>query len=181
MEQNQFLGEELNKVQRIVKSKGIYIAMAATIVGLFIGIPTLFWLAGITRISVAFLMLLIFICGGLGLLQWKYVYRFLDMNYHQFAMYAYSGFGMCLINFLLLLNLFVPISNHTETYAVKHIGIYNGKFQINLGDEIPQSIADNISEVATREFEYLPNIKFVTVKYNIGILGFDTFSDCCFR
>jgi hypothetical protein len=178
---NNYLEEKLNPLQEFIKSKGIYVAMASTIIGLFGGIPLLFWMANVTIVNTALLMILIFICGGLGLLQWRYVYRFLDMNYYQFAMYAYSGFGMCLINFLLLLNLWLPITNYSETYTIKHFGVYNQQFQVNLYEDVSQTVIDNISDWANKQFEKTPDVHFVTVTYNTGIIGFDTFGNCEFK
>jgi len=181
MYNNNLLDEQLNPLQKFIQSKGIYVAMATTMLGLFVGIPMLFWLANVTIINIALLMILIFISGGLGLLQWRYVYRFLDMNYYQFAMYAYSGFGMCLINFMLLLNLWIPISHHSETYAIKHFGVYNKQFQINLQEDVSTTIINNISEQANQLFDKTPDVHFVTVTYNTGLFGFDTFGTCDFK
>ena len=91
-------------LDNFIRKNGIYIAMASTFIGLFAGIPLLIWFWNNTVISVGVVFLLLFVCGSLGLIQWKYVKNYLDMEYHQFSMYAFSGFGMCLINFIFCLN-----------------------------------------------------------------------------
>lgn len=176
-----YLEEELTPLQKMIKKHGVHIAMAATSAGLFIGIPLLFWIASVTAIDVALLLILIFVCGGVGLLQWRWVYRFLDMNYYQFAMYAYSGFGMCLINFLLLINLWIPISQHSTVYRIKHVSVYNREFRVSLEEDVGIALESFVSEYMNKQFETMPPVENVTVNYNMGILGIDTFGSCSFE
>lgn len=176
-----FLNEEETPFHIFIKKYGVYIAMASTAFGLFAGIPLLIYLANITVVNAAVILLLIFICGGLGLVQWRWVHRMIDMEYHQFAMYAYSGFGMCLINFIFILNFFIPISEHSETYSIKHIGVYNRQFEVHLVEDVGTTIENLVSDFTNQQFEKTPLVTKVTVNYNTGLFGFDTVGGCVFE
>lgn len=176
-----FLNEEETPFQIFIKKYGVYIAMASTSLGLFVGIPLLIYMASMTVVNAALILLLIFICGGLGLIQWRWVSRFIDMEYHQFAMYAYSGFGMCLINFIFLFNFLIPISAHSETYSIKHIGVYNKEFEVHLNEDVSGAVEQMVSKFTNEQFEYFPSVTKVKVNYNTGLFGFDTVGSCEFE
>jgi hypothetical protein len=154
--------------------------MITTFVGLFIGIPTLIWFSTVTIVDIGTLLMLIFACGTLGLVQWKFVKDHLDMEYHHFAMYAFSGFAMCFLNFLLFLNLTFPLSARTETYDLDsfRVRIYRGSIDVELEDA---ALTRNLNTFLNDHFVEVPDAKQMTVKYATGLLGFDTIEECTFH
>ena len=174
------LEQEKTKFQQFVFKKGIYIAMVATFVGLFLGIPLIIWFLSVTILSIGKLFLMLFACGALGLLQWKYVRDHVELEYHQFAMYAFSGFGMCFLNFLLFLNLVIHVHSFSETYAVNDLNIHvnNGSYEINVGDA---AFERNLGNYLNGHYNIMPVAKKITINYATGILGFDMIEDCKFK
>lgn len=167
------------KIKKYISRRGLSIAMTATFVGLFLGIPTLIWFSSVTIVNIGTLMALIFACGTLGLLQWRFVRNYLDMEYHHFAMYAFSGFAMCLLNFLLFLNLTLPLKARTETYDLDtfRVRIYRGSIEVELDDA---ALSRNLNTFLNDHFKEVPNAKKMSVTYATGIMGFDTIEDCTF-
>lgn len=168
------------QLKQFVSRNGIYLAMTATFAGLFLGIPLLIWFVNVTIVSIGTLMMMIFLCGAIGLIQWKYVKHHLDMEYHHFAMYAFSGFAMCFLNFLLFLNLNVPVSGRTETYLIDkfHIRVYHGSIDVMLDDD---ALARNLKNFLNEHFSEIPDAKSVTITYATGLLGFDSIRECRFN
>ncbi len=170
---------EENKLQKFIRSKGIYAAMITTTIGLFIGIPLLFWLVSVTVISIGLIIILIFGCGILGLIQWKFVKEYIDMEYHQFTMYAFSGFGMCLINFILFLNYIVPVNTYIETYNISRIGISHNGYDVILEKEGNNNALErNLGVYFNDHFTSAPASKKITVTFDTGLFGFDNIQDC---
>lgn len=167
-------------LKEFISKRGVYVAMAATFVGLFLGIPLLIWFANVTIVNIGTLMMLIFICGAVGLIQWKYVKHHIDMEYHHFAMYAFSGFAMCFLNFLLFLNLNISIAGRTETYPVDkfHIRIYRGSIDVMLDD---LALTRNLNNFLNDHFQDVPDAKSITITYSTGLLGFDSIKSCTFN
>jgi Mlc titration factor MtfA (ptsG expression regulator) len=167
-------------IKRFIAKNGIYVAMTTTFVGLFLGIPLLIWFANVTIVNVGTLMMLIFFCGALGLIQWKFVKDIIDMEYHHFAMYAFSGFSLCFLNFLLFINLNILVADRTETYAIDkfHIRIHHGTIDVFLDDA---ALSRNLSNFLNEHFEEIPDSKIIIVKYATGLLGFDTIEECAFK
>ena len=175
------IGEEESKLKSFFRKRGLFIAMATTVLGLFVGIPLLFWLYSQMVIPVGLLLILIFASGTLGILQWGFVKNLVDMEYHQFAMYAFSGFGMCLINVFLLLNFFTNIGTSTKTFQIDKIGVLRNEFDIYLlGEDANFALEKSLSTYATEHFEFLPNSEQVTIVFEKGILGIDKIVDCRF-
>ncbi|MBL7888160.1 MAG: hypothetical protein JNL24_01335 [Bacteroidia bacterium] len=173
------IGEPDSKLQTFIRTKGIYVVMATTAVGLFVGIPLLFWLYSKMVISIGLLLLLIFCGGTLGLLQWGYFKRLLDMQYHQFAMFSFSGFGMCLVNSILLLNYFTSIDSYSNTYQVAEMSIYNDAFHFTLvGDDVDFALEFVVNDFVTNHYEQLPRIHQIEVQFETGILGINKVVDC---
>ncbi|MCW3071140.1 MAG: hypothetical protein JWO44_1030 [Bacteroidetes bacterium] len=168
------------QLKRFINANGIYVAMTATFIGLFLGIPLLIWFVSVTIVNIGTLMMLIFLCGAVGLIQWKFVKHHIDMEYHHFAMYAFSGFAMCFLNFLLFLNLNFPVSGRTETYLIDRfrIRIYHGSIDVRLDDA---ALERNLTTFLNEHFTEIPDAKSLTITYNTGLLGFDSISDCRFN
>ena len=177
---NSHIEERYSLFETTVQRNGIYIAMTSTFIGLFAGIPILIWFWSTTVISIGGVFIMLFICGALGLIQWKYVRAHLDMEYHQFAMYAFSGFGMCLINFLFCLNTFIPIKHSTITYEI--LGFQNGKQGIEIlleGEDNSASLERNVmSYMYENFFDTFEDAKKVKVTKSTGLLGFDRIESC---
>lgn len=168
-------------MQYLVRTKGIYLAMAATFIGLFVGVPLLFWFSSVILIDVGTVMLMIFMCGSIGLLQWRFVRDHIDMHYHQFAMYSFTGFGLCFVNFLLFLNLGIDIGTHSETYSLEQISI-NNNMNVRVGESETSPLAKNLSYFLSDHFEEVPEEAMeITVNYTTGLLGFDKVESCEFR
>jgi hypothetical protein len=176
---NSHIDERYSLLQTTIQRNGIYIAMGSTLFGLFAGIPLLIWFWSTTVINIGGVFLMFFVCGALGLIQWKYVREYLDMEYHQFSMYAFSGFGMCLINIIFCVNTFVPINNSSNTYDI--ISFANG----NQGLEVPLSGEGNTSSLERNVATYLEEhyekyyaAKKVIVTKSTGLFGMDRLYDC---
>ncbi|MGQ0828036.1 MAG: hypothetical protein ACT4ON_06550 [Bacteroidota bacterium] len=177
----EFVSSELPPLQKFIRSKGIYIAMAATVLGLFVGIPLLFWFASVTVINLGIIMLLIFGCGALGLIQWKYAREYLDMEYRHFAMYAFTGFGMCLINLILLLNYTIPVSTYTQTYNIDKVGFNGSGFEVSLTDNDNLALEGNLGNYFNEHFNQAPVSKNISVTFDKGLFGFDIIRACEFN
>ena len=176
----QFLEQERTPFQKFIQKRGIYIAMAATFFGLFAGIPIIIWFITVTIISVGKLFILLFLCGAVGIFQWKHIRDHVELEYHQFAMYAFSGFGMCLLNFLMLLNFFIPIHSHSETINVQAFNLHvnYGNYEVDLNDA---ALARNLNTYLNDHFDKIPDFEKVTISYETGLLGFDMITDCKFH
>jgi Mlc titration factor MtfA (ptsG expression regulator)/uncharacterized protein Veg len=166
------------KFERFVRAKGLYLAMALTVLG-FVGIPILFWFAAITVIEMGTLLLLLFFCGTLGLLQWKYVKHHIDMAYHQFAMYAYVGFGITLLNLLFFINYSITINSYSKKYEILRAGYYS-QFVIK-GDDINRALERNLNSYI-KDYIYSDQLtRNVTISFDTGLLGFDVVKKCEFN
>lgn len=168
-------------LQKFIRSNGVYIAMAATVLGLFIGIPLLFWFASVTVISIGVIMILIFVCGALGLIQWKYAREYIDMEYRHFAMYAFSGFGLCLINLILLLNYTIPITTYTQTYNIAEVGFNSSGYEVILIDNNDAALETSLGIYFNEHFEELPQSQNISVTFDKGLFGFDIIRACEFN
>lgn len=168
-----------SRFHRFIAKRGILTAMILTMTGLFAGIPLLVWLASIVIINVGTLMVLIFVCGILGLLQWRFVRQHLDLAYHQYATYAFAGFALCLLNLLLLLNIAVTVHERRETYLVQEFISTDeeGKFATALDDP---ALARNLEKFINGHYKEWPGGRTITIVFDTGLLGFDTISDVRF-
>jgi Mlc titration factor MtfA (ptsG expression regulator) len=171
--------DEIGKLETFIRQKGIYIAMVSTFVGLFIGVPLLFWFSSVILLDVGTLLLLIFLCGALGMLQWRFVKGLIDMHYHQFAMYAFSGFGLCLINFLLFLNISFTVSGRTEEYDVDYLQVDES---LKVWGAEGSPFSKNLTYYLQDHFEKLPEEKkSIEIDFRTGVLGFDVIQSCRFK
>jgi Mlc titration factor MtfA (ptsG expression regulator) len=169
---------EEGKFKNFLRHKGLYIAMAVTVCG-FIGIPILFWFASVTVIGTGTLLILLFCCGMLGLLQWNYVKEYIDMAYHQFTMYAFVGFGICSLNVLLFLNYIISIGSYTKTFPIARSGYYN---EIIIIDEKPhRALERNLNTYAKEHLFETFSAQEVTVTFDKGLLNFDKILRCEFH
>ena len=176
---NSHIDERYSLFQTTVQRNGIYIAMTATFIGLFAGIPLLIWFWSTTVISIGAIFIMLFICGALGLIQWKYVNEYLDMEYHQFAMYAFSGFGMCLINIVFALNTFIPINSSTVTYEILDFTNGSQGMEITLsGEGNNSSFERNVATFVVYNFDKFYDAKKVMVTKTTGLLGVDRINAC---
>lgn len=162
-----------------LQRNGIYIAMASTFLGLFVGIPLLIWFWSTTVISIGGVFIMLFICGSLGLIQWKYVKEYLDMEYHQFSMYAFSGFGMCLVNVIFCLNTFIPVKSANETFEIISMDTSNQGLNITLsGDRNSSALERNVAAYIDENYEIYYGAKRVVVSTSTGLFGLDRVSNC---
>lgn len=176
---NSNIEERYSLFQTTIQRNGIYVAMTATFIGLFAGIPLLIWFWSTTVISIGTIFIMLFVCGALGLIQWKYVREYIDMEYHQFAMYAFSGFGMCLINILFALNTFIPIKSSTVTYDILDFTNGNQGLEITLaGEGNSSSLERNVATFVMDNFEKFYDAKKVMVTKSTGLLGLERVNDC---
>ncbi|MES2140959.1 MAG: hypothetical protein V4511_14730 [Bacteroidota bacterium] len=167
------------KIKKFIRDKGVYVAMLMIVAGC-ISIPLLFWFASVIVIGIGSIFFIFFGCGLLGLFQWKYVKDHIEMAYNQFAMYAFIGFGMCLLNFILLLNYAIGISEHTETYTISRKGYYN---EIIIGGDIQNRALER--NLNTYIGEHMDKTSFevnkVTITFETGLFGFDMIRNCEFN
>ena len=177
----QFNDEPTGKFQLFVRHKGVYVAMAMTVCG-FLGIPVLFWFASVTVINTGVLLTILFGCGILGLLQWNFVKEYIDMAYHQFTMYAFVGFGITLLNLLLLLNYSINVNSYSQTYTVARKGYYNaviimdGKPNHALERNLNNYINNYAEEMLIESFKPIQ----AEITFDVGLLGFDKIRECRF-
>lgn len=168
-----------NTFREFIRKKGIYVAMTTTFIGLFLGIPMLIYFWSTTLISTGTILIMLFVAGALGLLQWKFVKDLLDLEYHQFSMYAFTGFGMCLTNFVFFLNHVILVSTHTQTYEV--IGYTNGPngLEITLaGEDNSENLERNVASYIFDNYDRIPVAKTITVTTDRGLFGFEMINDC---
>jgi hypothetical protein len=166
-------------LDNFIRKNGVYIAMASTFIGLFAGIPLLIWFWDNTVINVGVVFLLLFVCGSLGLIQWKYVKNHLDMQYHQFSMYAFSGFGMCLINFIFSLNSLLYINGETKIYSVESIFVNTAGLEIVLsGDGHTAPFERDVTNFIKENYDEIYGIKKIVVTVNTGLFGFKRVTGC---
>jgi hypothetical protein len=168
----------MRMLKKFIKKNGTSVAIALTICG-FIGIPILLWFASVTVIGIGVLFIMLFISGVLGLQQWKYVRHYIHIAYNQFAMYAFVGFGVTFLNFILLLNYCIPIKTHSETYSISKKGF-------NVHIVFPptvdyKTIKRNLSSYLDEHVDDLLSANTVTVKFDTGIFGFDVITGCSFN
>ncbi len=167
------------KIKKFIRDKGVYAAMLMIVAGC-ISIPLLFWFASVIVIGIGSIFIVFFGCGLLGLFQWKYIKDHIEMAYNQFAMYAFIGFGMCLLNFILLLNYAISISEHTDTYTISRKGYYN---EIIIGGDVQNRALER--NLNTYIGEHMIDASFevnkVTITFETGLFGFDMIRNCEFN
>ncbi len=167
------------KLKHFIREKGIYAAMIITVCGL-IGIPILFLLVSSTVIGIGTILIMFFGCGMLGIIQWKYVKDDIDMAYNQFAMYAFAGFGMCLVNLILFINFSIPIKSHTETYTISRAGSYN---EIVIADKDENGSIERVlnSYISDHPNDASSSANEITISFKTGLFGLDIISNCTFK
>lgn len=169
------------KFQHFVRKKGVYVAMACTMLGLFGGIPILIWFSTVTIISVGSIFIMIFIFGAIGLLQWKYLRNHIDMEYRHYAMFAFTGFAMFMINIILLLNYTVKIAEHTETYKIEWVYNDNNKSEISIAG-LDERMEAKVNYFISDGNKKIPDqSKSITIVFDKGLFGFDRIGDCKFN
>lgn len=169
------------KFQYFIRTKGVYVAMACTMLGLFAGIPILIWFSTVIIISVGSIFIMLFILGAIGLLQWKYFRHHIDMEYRHYAMFAFTGFAMFMINIILLLNYTVKISEHSETYKIEWVYNYNNKTEISIAG-IDKRLQGKVNNFIIEGKKEVPEqSKTVTIVFDKGLFGFDMIGDCKFN
>lgn len=170
-----------SKFQHFVRTKGVYVAMACTMLGLFVGIPILIWFSTVILISIGSIFIMLFIFGAIGLFQWKYFRHHIDMEYRHYAMFAFTGFAMFMINIILLINYTVKIAEHRETYTIEWVYNYNNKTEVSIAG-IDKRVEEKINDFISDGKKEVPEqSKKITIIYNKGLFGFDMIGDCKFN
>ncbi|MBL7884861.1 MAG: hypothetical protein JNL69_12380 [Bacteroidia bacterium] len=176
------IGNKESKIKTFFKVKAIYIVMIVTVLGLFGGIPSVFFLFSKTIIGIGEVLILLTFSSILGLLQWKYLKNLLEIEYRNFVMYAFAGFGMCLLSFLLYLNYIITIESNQQTYTIDRISVHYGEYDITLvGEDVNLDLERVISSYATEHYEIIPVSSKVKVFSQKGILGFSRVKKCVFE
>ncbi len=165
------------RFRNFIKTKGVYAAMIVIVAGL-IGIQLLFWFASVTVINAGTMLVMLFACGAIGLFQWKYVKDYLDIEYRQFAMYAFVGFGICFLNLILLLNFAVRINSYSKTYD-----FLNGGFNeiILSNDSQNNALERTLNNYLKNHPHTESSDKKITINIETGLFGFDIIKDCTFN
>jgi MtfA peptidase len=173
------LDEPYSVFRNTLQRKGIYIAMTATFFGLFAGIPLLIWFWSTTVVSIGTVFIMLFLSGLLGMIQWKFVRDYLEMQYHQFAMYAFSGFGMCLMTFIFCLNTFFPIHSENKIYDIVSFNNGNQGLEVTLiGDGNSAALERNVATYLSEHDELFYGAKKVLVTSSTGLFGMDRLNAC---
>ena len=176
---NSYIDERYSLFETTIQRNGIYIAMTATFVGLFAGIPLLIWFWSTTVISIGSIFIMLFICGALGLIQWKYVKNYLDMEYHQFSMYAFSGFGMCMVNIIFCLNNFIPVNTSDKTYDIISFSNTSQGLEVTLaGEGHDGPLERNVATYLQEHYDKFQGAKKVNIVLETGLFGLDIVKDC---
>lgn len=175
-EEQNFSMEQESSFQKFIRVYGINVAMGATFAGLFIGIPLLIWFTSLMLMPIEDIFLYIFIGGILGLVQWPFVKRKIDMVYHQFAMYAFSGFGMWFTIALLTLNLVTNTGTYEEQINMNFVYVNGNTRDIIVGDENSPLSKNLHSYFSTSENTYSPDARVMVIQYTKGILGYPRIS-----
>jgi hypothetical protein len=148
---------------------------------LFAGIPILIWFLSFTIISIGSILLLLFIFGAVGLLQWKYFKNHIDMEYRHYAMFAFTGLGMFTINILLFINYNVRIAEHTEIYTIVGATNYNHKTEIAIAG-LDSNVEGKVNNFLNERNKEVPqHAKKIVIIFNKGLFGFDMIGDCKFN
>ena len=165
-------------LHNFIRKNGIYIAIVITVCGL-IGVPILIWFASVILIDSGKILMLLLGCGLLGLLFWKYVMDDIDMEYYQFAMFAFAGFGMCLVNLILFLNFTIRIQSYSKTYDISRKGAYSKIIHKGTGD---YSALERCFDLYLKEHLNTSfSAKKVTITFDKGLFGFDMIHECNFN
>ncbi|MFL5765159.1 MAG: zinc-dependent peptidase [Bacteroidia bacterium] len=172
--------ERYSVIISTIRENGIYVAMVATFVGLFGGIPLLIWFWSTTVVSIGALFIMLFACGAVGLIQWKWLRPYLDLEYHQFAMYAFSGFGMCMINFIFCLNTLIHVSSAVKTFNVVSFSNDSSGLMVKLsGEAHSEAFERNVANyILDHHLDHFYEAKTITVDVTTGLFGFDMIRDC---
>ena len=172
---------QANKFQHFVRTKGVYVAMACTMLGLFAGIPILIWFLSFIIISIGSIFIMLFVFGAAGLLQWKYFRNHIDMEYRNYAMFVFTGFAMFMVNIVLLLNYTVKIAEHSETYKIEWVYNSGKKSEISIAG-IDKRIEGKVNNFIDEEKKEVPEqSKKITIVFEKGLFGFDMIGDCKFN
>ncbi|MBA3971370.1 MAG: zinc-dependent peptidase [Bacteroidetes bacterium] len=176
---NSYIEERYSLLQTTVQRHGIYIAMVATFIGLFVGIPLLIWFWSTTVISLGAVFIMLFSCGALGLIQWNFVKNYLDMEYHQFSMYAFSGFGMCMLNIIFFLNNFITVSTSEQTYDIVSFANGTNGLEVTLGGAGHKApLERNVASFLEAHYTMFYSAKKVNVKVSTGLFGMEMVDEC---
>ena len=167
------------KLKNFIRKKGAETTIIITICGL-IGIPILFWFAKTTIIGIGTIFCVYFIAGLLGLIQWKYFKTYVDMSYNQFALYAFAGFGICLLNITFFLNFILTTKTYSETYDIYREGNYNEIIILNKTEYIDLERTLNYY-INNNTESYDDQKNKVKITFTTGILGFDKINNCEFK
>ena len=146
--------------------------MTLTILGLFAGIPLFLWLTSVTVIDTSAMLFLLFACGSVGLLKWRYAKQKVDMTFSQFAMYAYTGFGICFANLILLINYTISIGSYTDYYQVRSFNIFNSYTDLRLySNTIESGLERCFNHYIDANYEEMPIATRAEADFQRGILG----------
>jgi hypothetical protein len=169
--------------KKFVLKNGIHTAMLITAIGLFVGIPAVYWFIHSTVISIGSIFLMLFVCGSLGLVQWYYLKDYLDMAYHQFSMYAFAGFGLCVLTIILFLNYTIHIGKYTENYEIINCYLKNGSYEVQLSNsnEVVLAVENAVGYYLIEHYEQIPSTKNISVKFEKGLFGFDIIEEIKFN
>ena len=167
-------------LRNFIRKKGIYIAIITTVCGL-ICIPVLIWFASVIIIDLGTVLVLLLGCGLLGLILWKYVQEDIDLEYYQFAMFAFAGFGMCLLNLILFLNFTVRIQSYSKSYVISRKGVYNQI--LHKGNADFSALERNLDKYFKESSNCGTSFpaKKVTITFDKGLFGFDMIHECTFN
>ena len=101
------------------------------------------------------------------------------MEYHHFTMYAFAGFGMCLVNLILILNYTIRINSYSETYKISRRGFYTQVISNENAD--CSALERNLDGYIKKQQTVSYFAKTVTITFDTGLFGFDMIRDCVFK
>lgn len=172
--------ENIKRTSRYDTWHWSFSVMAAGILG---GTAIIYYMRLETVISIPGIVALIFITGVVGLMQWPYFKKNVQMlNFQQFVLYSFFGTGFCATAVILLLNYFITTDTNSEAYS------YNDYRLIRSGDELfievslENNIYKSISQVRTFKWDDAHTKGFAnsnSIKYFFrkGLFGFNVLED----
>ena len=151
--------------------------------GILAGTAIIYYMRLDTVISIPGIVGLIFVSGVIGLIQWPYFKKNVQvLNFQQFVGYSFFGTGFCATALILLLNFFITTDTNSETYHFSDYRLMrsgdNLFIEIILKNEVYKSVNQirtfEWSDAQTNGFANSNSIKYFFRK---GLFGFNVLED----
>lgn len=166
----------LQDVKRSYKYSNSHWSLNLMVAGSAVLFPTVFYLSSCFVFSAVGYLFMFLLTGTIGLFQKKYFLKRNILSGQFFILYAYAGFGSCVMCLLLWLNFLIPVSSvYSEKYKIS--GTRNAPFFTPVlqrwnkpdtafeGDIRPDNKLLEMLHVPHR------NAPYIVFEYQYGIMG----------